>query len=144
MAARQIDAIYDKICLLTKAEYRLYKSKIPRIDCWWWLRSPHDGQRYVDSVMNNKLRDDCFLSLYHTLAIRPVLKYSNLTIEPSKKPNCFMWNEVRWVIIDEKRKMAISEMPIAFDKFDDKSNDYSTSYIRKWLLDWYEEAREEL
>lgn len=134
----------NQIYLLSTEEYQKYQEKIPHIGCWWWLRSPGENPYYVASVSTGGLvYCPGRYTIFNCNAVRPALRYSNLEsqIIKSKKSNCFIWNEVRWVILDEEAEIAISEMPIAFDKFDDNSNDYSTSHIRKWLLDWYEDAR---
>lgn len=44
-----------------------------------------------------------------------------------------------WVKITDN--IYIAENPIGFEKFDDESNDYESSYIRKWLLNWFEERK---
>lgn len=47
---------------------------------------------------------------------------------------------VTWVKIDTY--LYISEVPIAFRRFDEESNNYETSEVRKFLLNWFEERQE--
>ena len=50
--------------------------------------------------------------------------------------NCFIYNDVKWKIIDKEKQIAISYMPISFQIFDGTSNNYQNSFIRKFLNDW--------
>lgn len=135
----------DLIYLLSIEEYEKYRNKVPNIRGWWWLRTPGCyNQNYAAAVFSgDSVSYDGFVVDYTLGAVRPALNYSALKseISKSKKSSCFIWNEVKWVIIDEENEIAISERPIAFTKFDDVNNDYEHSYIRKWLLVWAEKAR---
>lgn len=130
----------DEIFLLSVEEYEKYKDKIPHINTWWWLRSP--GSTCVDAAhvySNGAVDFDGHYIINDDYVIRPALRYSNLKSEIIKskiKENAFVFNEIRWVIIDKENEIAITEMPIAFRRFDAESNDYESSEIRKWLLNW--------
>ena len=39
-----------KLFLLSRDEYKKYRNKIPRVDGWWWLRSPGSGTGYAAIV----------------------------------------------------------------------------------------------
>lgn len=73
---------------------------------------------YGDDVV-----DDCY-------GIRPALKIGGVR-------NKIVFNGVTWVKID--KDLYISELPIDFRRFDEESNDYETSEVRKFLLHWLEE-----
>lgn len=132
----------DEIFLLSIEEYEYYEDKIPHENCWWWLRFSGYNQHFAAAVDidgsvryrgHNVHRDDG--------AVRPTLKYSNLEfqiIKFSVRKDRFLFHEFLFKIIDEENKIAIAEVPIAFDKFDEKSNDYETSGIRRKLLKWFE------
>lgn len=131
---------HDPIYLLSIDECKNYKEKIPHINIWWWLRSYGENSWYVAYVNNSGSVS------YHgdyvdhaSYAVRPALCYSELkgSAIDSKDIDCFIWNDVKWKIIDKDKEIAISVLPISFDKFDDESNNYENSHIRKWLLDWY-------
>ena len=144
----------DPIFLLSEEEYEKYKDKIPKIGCWWWLRSPSmDSGRAVNvnyvgslSVLGYDVACDG--------AVRPALRTSNLKLGKefkSTKPPVFVMDEQRsvwllvfngvtWVQIDDG--LYISELPIDFRRFDEKSNNYETSEVRKFLLYWFEERQD--
>ena len=88
---------------------------------------------------------------YHSVAVRPALKISNIQLGKECKPIkptvfirdeqrstwLLVFNGVTWIQIDDD--LYISELPIAFRRFDEESDDYETSEIRKFLLNWFEE-----
>lgn len=132
----------DDLFLLSKEEYEHYKRMIPHENYWWWVRSSGYNQYFAAAVDidgsvryrgHNVHRDDG--------AVRPALKYSNLEsqiIQSRLHKDRFLFQEFPFRIIDEDNKIAIAEVPIAFDKFDKESNDYETSGIRRKLLKWFE------
>lgn len=129
----------DRVFLLSIEEYEMYMDDIPHINTWWWLRSPGDYSDCAAGVRSDGSVNYCgdYVNIA-TDCVRPALRYATLKseISKSKDENCFIWNEIKWKIIDKEKEIAIAYMPIAFDKFDDNSNDYESSHIRKWLLDW--------
>ena len=133
------DEIDDPIFLLSIEEYEKYKGVIvPRLECWWWLRSPgiSNNAAYVGSsgIIYNDGND--INSIYG--AVRPVILYDNNVIHNASVGTSFVFNGMTWVVIDDKRCWAIAEVPITFREFDVESNDYMNSDIRQYLLDWYE------
>lgn len=125
----------DQIFLLSVEEYNKYKDAIPCINCWWWLRSPDNDSDYVTGVYNDDVTCRRVYIGNDYGAVRPAIRY-NGDFMASSLGSRFTWNGVTWVIIDAEKEIAIAEMPIGFEKFDDKSNKYAASYIRRWLLDW--------
>ena len=126
----------DQIFLLSIEEYHKYKDVIPHIQCWWWLRSPsRSSSNYAAHVDCDDIV--CYNSHVSNIngVVRPVIQYND-NIITSSIGSRFAWNGVTWIIIDTEKALAIAEMPIGFEKFDDKSNNYATSHIRHWLLDW--------
>lgn len=142
LEAQAKEATDDEIFLLSIDEYKKYKDKIPHA-AWWWLRTQGYFITYTTSVNVESDINDNGRLVYSIGGVRPVLKYTNLKskITPSKiNTDRFIFNDFPFLIIDEKKELAIAEVPIAFSKFDDESNDYENSYIRKWLLDWLKGA----
>lgn len=131
----------DDIFLLSADEYEHYKRMIPHENCCWWLRSPGNRQHYATFV--NLVVSVCYYGLdvsRDDLTVRPALKYSNLEsqiIKSSIYKDRFLFHEFPFRIIDEENKIAIAEVPITFDMFDEESNDYETSYIRRKFLAWF-------
>lgn len=132
----------DDIFLLSADEYEHYKRMIPHENCWWWVRSLGYNQHFAAAVDidgsvryrgHNAHRDDG--------AVRLALKYSNLEsqiIKSTIHKDRFLFNEFPFRIIDAENKIAIAEVPITFDMFDEEANDYETSRIRSKLINWYE------
>lgn len=135
----------DEIFLLSAEGYEKYKDRIPHINILWCLRSPGRNDNYILYVNSTGMIDYYGYNVnIDNYAIRPALRYSNLKskIIESKVKDAFIFNETRWIIIDKEKEIAIAELPIAFRRFDEKSNNYETSEIRKWLLDWVDEKSE--
>lgn len=136
----------DAIFLLSTTEYENHIHCIPHITTNWWLRSP--GLTSVDASyvrVNGSVNDfGCGVN-NDWFFVRPALRLDK--INNLKKTsgaahidtNKFVYCGVTWVRIDDN--LAVAEVPIAFSKFDEESNDYATSDIRKFLLDWYEERK---
>ena len=126
----------DELFLLSIEEYKKYKGVIPVIGSWWWLRSPgrfSNSAAYVD--------DDGSVSTYGlnvslTFGIRPAFRVQKSEILNLQIGDRKIYYDFPFVKIDED--LLIAEVPIAFDKFDDKSNDYEKSYVKGFLEEWKE------
>ena len=144
--ANYVGFMNDPIFLLSTEEYERYKAKIPPMFCWWWLRSLGYDSNLVAFVNYDGAvpRRGCGVN-GNGGVVRPALNISNLKIgkelKPCKPPvfvkNKLVFNGVTWVQIDDG--LYISELPIAFRRFDAESNNYENSEIRKFLLDWFED-----
>lgn len=138
----------DTIYLLSEEEYMHYKTEIPFIPTWWWLRLPGIG-----SSGNAIVRDDGSVfdyeyegsGIHGSSGVRPALNLEHLKskiygahykLVNGTFPRRFTWAGVTWRTL-EKDKVAIAETPIFFSKFDDNSYNYESSFIRKKLLQWY-------
>lgn len=127
----------DCIFLLSTEEYEKYKSKIPDINCWWWLRSPGYYSNYAAYVSGDSVYDNGRYVSNSYGAVRPALRIIpgqwRLTDTNNRIFRCGMI----WIEIDED--LYIAEVPITFRRFDEKSNNYQASEIRQFLLNWCEE-----
>lgn len=153
---KQTDIGYkdDKLFLLSIEEYKRYKDKIPHINTCWWLRSPGNGKKCASSVesRNGSVNAYGLDVVDWGNGVRPALNYTKLEskiIKSTINPNRIIYKDFPFWIIDEEKHIAIAEMPIRFDKFDNKStpddrfnekssNNYEKSYIRHWLNDFAE------
>lgn len=135
---KEFDATKDHIFLLSIEEYEKYKDKIPKIDCWWWLRSPGNYPYQAAIVGKGGVFYDVGIYVHgNDGAVRPVVNFSRFEHDYPKIGERIIKYNFPWIVIDEG--LAIAEVPIAFRRFDEKSNDYENSEIRQFLLDWYEE-----
>ena len=135
----------DSMFLLSNEEYEQYKDQIPQINCWWWLRSPGDNSNLAASVYN-----DGYVYSYGNYvlstcdAVRPALKLKSIDsrfYNKTRDGRGIIYCGVTWECIDEEKEYYIAEMPIAFRRFDNKSNDYVLSEIRKFLYNWEQTRR---
>lgn len=130
----------DNIYLLSIEEYEKYKDKIPHINTFWWLRSPGSSSIYAAAINCDGSVNVCGSYVNNVCeAVRPALKYSNLKSKISQSDifyKRFIFRDFPFIVIDADKEIAIAEVPITFNLFDDESNDYENSYIRAWLLDW--------
>lgn len=128
----------DEIFLLSIEEYEKYKDKIPKIDCWWWLRSPGYISLLAAGVDRNGSVYDHGINVTHSIsAVRPALKLKG---EYDVGARIVLY-DFPWVVID--KNLAIAEVPIWFTGFDfDASNCYCSSYIRAYLKNWLENRSE--
>ena len=128
----------DEIFLLSTEEYMKYKKVIPKVHCWWWLRSLGIISNCATSVFEDGSITVAGVSVDNDCgAVRPALKISHLKSYDLEVGDRIMVYNFPWILID--KNLAIAEVPIAFDKFDDKSNDYENSYVRKFLKNWIKE-----
>ncbi len=136
----------DEIFLPSVDEYEKYKDKIPAINYLWWLRSPGDDSFRAASVdidisgrafrFGTMVNQDC-------IGVRPMIHLPKGTIEINAPVGARInLHNFPWVVID--KYLAIAEVPIGFEKFDDNWNDYLTSHIRNYLDKWLRERKEKI
>lgn len=124
----------DELFLLSIEEYEKYKGVIPVIGSWWWLRSPGDFSSYAADVYDVGSVFTNGSSVYGTNGIRPALKVSKSEISNLQIGDRKIYYDFPFIKIDDD--LLIAEVPIAFDKFDDESNDYEKSYVKRFLEEW--------
>ena len=129
----------DEIFLLSIEEYEKYKDIIPHINHWCWLRSQGSHCLYASGVYGNGGVNDIG-SIVDDMdaAIRPVIKldmigndYIHGDYEPGDR---VIMHSFPWIYLGDD--IAIAEVPIAFDMFDEQNNQYSTSKVRDFLNQW--------
>ena len=148
----------DPIFLLSKEEYEEYKDKIPKINCCWWLKSPGYSPKRSACVNYGGVGDFGYDICDQFTGVRPALNLQspvvlayftkNLLCGETHKTrlmdivnkDTIVFCGVTWIKID--KYLYISELPIDFRRFDNKSNIYETSEVRKFLLFWFEERAE--
>lgn len=123
----------DEIFLLSIEEYEKYKNVIPKINCWWWLRSPGYSSTNAAYVYRDGSVNDVGGNIrYDGVAVCPAIKFNPLlSLKPGDR---FIKHDFPWIYLGDC--LAISEVPIAFRRFDKEGNDYDTSEVRKFLFEW--------
>ena len=124
----------DELFLLSVEEYEKYKGVIPVIGSWWWLRSPDDDGDIAADVDFDGSVSTLGLLVNYTNGIRPALRVQKSEISNLQIGDRKIYYDFPFVKIDED--LLIAEVPIAFDKFDDDSNDYEKSYVKRFLEEW--------
>lgn len=141
-AKREIGYENDPIFLLSIEEYEKLKDAIPTLPIWWWLRSPIlNDDKYARIVNERGASYDCGFVCIEG-AVRPVIDLNKVG-----SLNFFYFIDfdgvhkisslgTTWVkLVDD---YYIAENPIAFKKFDSTTNDYESSEIRLFLLNWFQ------
>ena len=125
----------DEIFLLSTQEYEKYKDAIPEVNTAWWLRSFGGDSDCAALVSNDGSVNDYGYSVYcNRGAVRPVIKIGSSCNTTNLIPHKFIKYNFPWIYIGDG--LAIAEVPIAFRRFDSKSNVYESSEVRQFLLDW--------
>ena len=134
----------DKIFLLSVDEYEKYYDRIPKYDAegkdysWcWWLRTPYKcASSSSRAFLVGGDRGGVGSSLVgRSYAVRPALDISEFT--DLEITNCrFTRLSAEWQVIDDN--LAIAVEPIFNSIFDEETDDYEKSEVRKKLLEWYE------
>ena len=125
-----------EITLLTVEEYRKYKSAVPNIEDWWWLRSPgnaDDRAAYVCPKGAVLSRGDGIRS--DDDAVRPALKSDEIILDVGEQ---FIALGNRWTVIG--KGVAISNGVVATHRYDSDSNVWETSELKEWLEAWAKEG----
>ena len=138
------------ISLLTDEEFTKYKSLIPKVDDWWWLKP--------QTVINQKNDDDKsdagtikFVNLegnkndlgwepFYRIGVRPVITFNNFELLPG---DMFSALGNRWVVLDAG--FAISLDTICHKRIDAsacywekilKTKENRCCELKPWLEEW--------
>ena len=136
---KEIDIDIEGITLLSIEEYEKCKDIIPKINDWWWLRSPGYDSRSAANVSNDgsvfSFGDFVCNDFY---AVRPVLIYKSSNLQNGDK---IKFADYCWTVISENMMLCdevIGHTCFRNDWLADDSNDYEKSDIKVWLEDWLE------
>jgi len=61
----------DRLFLLSEDEYKKFEGNIPRVDGWWWLRSPGTDSYSTASVYRHEVKDST--SDLDEIGVRPAV-----------------------------------------------------------------------
>lgn len=126
----------EEITLLSIEEYEQYRSVIPSIDEYWWLRSPGEDSdnaayiHYYDVVNKYGAAVDTT-----GIGVRPALRI-NVSDTSSLQPG----NKVQllfqvWTVLDVKENQiyVLADDIVGRRRFDSKSNSWESSELKKWI-----------
>jgi len=134
----------DKIFLLNVDEVEELPIKYLKCKSWWWLRSPGYFQYSTAFVFSNgSLNDGGLYVGFEESGVRPAILLDGSENIESWNGDIVNYLGVEWVDISKYlgEPILLAVNPIAYKRFDGKSNIYETSEIRKFLLKWLEEKR---
>lgn len=134
----------DKLFLLSREEVKKYlPNKSTRIRkmkgraVFWWLRSPgnNSSSAMFVSYIGEVILIGNFVGLSNHKAVCPALHLNpeSLNKLPRSKKGYVQFGNRKWQVLNENTGLLLSKRAIFFYKFDDKSNDYENSVIRKFL-----------
>ena len=127
------------VTLLSKEEYLKNRELIPLAKEHWWLRSPG----YVDNEAafvfgGSSDVDDLGYDVRDELGIRPALKIEHCEqLKPGEKV------EIKGLYFTALNDgLLLCDTVVAKDMFDEASNDYDWSHIKRWLESWVVRMKE--
>lgn len=127
----------DEIFLLSEKEYDKYYCVLPHIKCYRWLRSHGEDRVSAYVIFEDGTKDLIGIHVNDdNEAVWPALRVKFSVREVGER---FIMYEFPWIMID--KELAIAEVPIAFRRFDESSNDYEKAEIRQFLLDWLKDRK---
>ena len=126
--------------ILDSTEFNKFKSRIPQISGWWWLRDPGLNPNTVKTVMvQNRINQNGEdpKSMYGTL--RPVL-ISDEEIPQKNNQRYYRYNNTDWIFLGKYKGMLyyITRTDIGKYRFDKFGNNFETSELSKVLGLWTE------
>lgn len=118
----------DEITLLSTEEAKLLPKHILTLGDWWWLRSPgcHQERAIYVSGGGDVSWLGCYVDDYN--AVRPAFRIKNLN---SKKRDKIMIGNTWCTVIGVD--LALADCSICAHRFDEKSNAWETSELRKLI-----------
>lgn len=131
------------ITLLSLDEAESLPEDIRAIDKWYWLRSP--GFNCYNAALiyfDGSVFDYGNLVYCDFGAVRPALKISNLKsydFEDYSKVRLF---DKDWFVLNNLNYLLLAPGDLGNHRFDEKSNNYETSEIKKFLENWLQEMLE--
>lgn len=134
---RQIEI--DKITLLSVEEYQTYRNMIPKINSWWWLRSPEADYNHLCAaeVDDGGWVVNIAISLHS--GIRPVLRIKNPESAFLKIGVKFRLADYAWTMLGDGLALCddiIEECAFRKDWKATDANDYEKSDVKKYLEQW--------
>lgn len=126
--------------LLSAEEVEKLPESARRYQKVYWLRSPGNN-KYLAATVNSRGVINHYGGLieYNGCCVRPALTLSNLDSSNFKLYENYIIDDDKWIYIGENKFLYNDETIVR--KFDDFSNTYESSYIKKFLNRWLRELQ---
>ncbi|MBR6271392.1 MAG: hypothetical protein IKR26_04490 [Lachnospiraceae bacterium] len=131
---REIDVNIEGITLLSIEEAEELPQTVRVCEESWWLRTPGDGSDCAAVVRSGGSVDYIGYDVYDCFAaVRPALKIANIKAYRPYEDKLEVFR-INWIYIGDN--LWLAEEPIFHSEFDEESNNYEKSEIKKELEDW--------
>ena len=120
------------IFLLSIEEYKKYEKYILKINTCWWLRSPcYDSISAAYVISGGSVDSSGDVVSNDCISVRPALRISNLSSFNLNPRDIIQIFGIDWIVLD--KDLVIAKEAIGRHMFDEESNDYENSKIKKYL-----------
>ena len=131
----EIEAVVTDISLLTLEEAKALPENIRQYRGWWWLRTPGDERFTVAFVYNGGSVNSYGTDIgYNYNCVRPVLTIADLDFFDLEVGDTLAIQNKRYIYIGDNRVIYNGEL--VYHRFDEDSNDYEKSEIKKIVDNW--------
>ena len=121
--------------LLSVDEARVLPFRLRQHDNWWWLRSPGKDSDYTISVSSGGYDDTSYVYC-DCISARPALIIRNFESSNFEIGDIFKFDGKKFEIISKDLAFCLGD--IGLHRFDDNSNNYEKSAIKKYVDEWFE------
>ena len=125
-----------EVTLLSKEEYMEYRSGIPVLEHWWWLRSPGADARFETCVypINELYKHGQFVEDAY-VHVRPALKIKVTNPKTFTYIKCIKLLGMDWTVLDifDDVIYLLCDESLGCHVFDSNSNKWETSELKSWL-----------
>ena len=140
----ELDIDIREITLMTLEEYETYMERIPKLNDYWWLRSPgqfslSEAAVKPDGSVN---REGDYINL-GICAIRPVIKFNNTGGSRIEVGEQFVLGGHPFTVIDKEVAIMNDSLGCRYFRKDWKAQDanaYMQSDIKVYIEEWLEKA----
>ena len=130
--------LIKEIAVFSVEEYNKYKSLVPVIKSFWWLRTPACLVRRVCCVQNDGNIDNIGCEISYKVGVRPVCVFDIKFADPVfwyKIGSKIKYGKYNWTVVDIQNSelFALCDDIIGFHCFDEESDAWQESRLKTWL-----------
>lgn len=141
---KTLECKIEEITLLSYEEFKKYKSVIPNINAWFWLRSPAFNSKYASSIFSrNGISDYVYGLSDKEGCVRPALRlntFDSSELQPRDKVQLF---GLDWTVLNITKNQIyiLADNIVAQRRFDSTRRKWESSELKAWLEeDWFPKA----